>query len=371
MRMLCERSLEHGNDVFICFVDFEKAFDRVNWVKLMQILKNLEVDWKDRRMIQKLYIEQSAVIRIGGGESKPGIIGRGVRQGCPLSPLLFLIYAESMMIEAMDEIEEGVRVGGELLKDVRFADDQGMVANTEEGLQKLMNGLHKTANKYDMRINVKKTKTMVVSKRPGQEINIVLDGQRIEQVKHFKYLGAIITEDGRSLMDVKARIGMAKEAFRKRKELLTRRFDRTLKKKMVKSLIWPVALYASESWTLREEEKRRLNAFEMWVWRRIEKISWMERITNEEVLQTVGETRQLLVTVFRRKKNWIGHILRGGGLFRDIMEGRMEGKRTRGRKRLGMIDELKEDSYEMMKRRAEDREGWRCWMPRTCLQAEH
>jgi len=64
MRMLCERSLEHGNDVYICFVDFEKAFDRVNWVKMMSTLRNLGVDWRDRRMIAELYMNQEAVVRI-------------------------------------------------------------------------------------------------------------------------------------------------------------------------------------------------------------------------------------------------------------------------------------------------------------------
>ena len=87
--MLCERSMEHGNDVYVCFVDFEKAIDRVNWVKMFEILKDLHVDWKDRRLLKDLYMNQEAVIRVADGESKPGIIGRGVRQGCPISPLLF------------------------------------------------------------------------------------------------------------------------------------------------------------------------------------------------------------------------------------------------------------------------------------------
>ena len=88
--MLFERSLKHGNDVYVCFVDFEKAFDRVNWVKMFEILKDLHVDWKDRRLLKDLYMNQEAVIRVADGESKPGIIGRGVRQGCTISPLFYI-----------------------------------------------------------------------------------------------------------------------------------------------------------------------------------------------------------------------------------------------------------------------------------------
>ena len=95
------------------------------------------------------------------------MIGQGVRQGCTLSPLLFSIYAEAMMLEAMEGIEEGVRVGGTLVKDVIFADDQGMVAGTGQGLQIVMDGLTETAKKYDMKINVKKTKSVVVSREEG------------------------------------------------------------------------------------------------------------------------------------------------------------------------------------------------------------
>ena len=111
MRMICERSLEFGNNVYICFVHFEKAFDRVNWEKMMKVLQSIGVDWRDRRMISELYMNQDAVLRIAGGESDSGIIGRGVRQGCPLSPLLFSIYAEMMMKEALENAEEGLRVG--------------------------------------------------------------------------------------------------------------------------------------------------------------------------------------------------------------------------------------------------------------------
>src|SRR6478609_6728954 len=113
MRMICDRSLEFGNNVYICFVDFEKAFDRVNWEKMIKVLQSIGVDWRDRRMISELYMNQEAVVRIAGDESDSSIIGRGARQGCPLSPLLFSIDAEMMMKGALENMEEGVRVGGD------------------------------------------------------------------------------------------------------------------------------------------------------------------------------------------------------------------------------------------------------------------
>ena len=83
--MLTERSLQHAQNVYVCFVDYEKAFDRVglDWKKLMNALRRLEEDWKDRRLIRNLYMGQ----KVEGECSEPGVIGRGVRQGYPLSPI--------------------------------------------------------------------------------------------------------------------------------------------------------------------------------------------------------------------------------------------------------------------------------------------
>ena len=135
-------------------MDFEKAFDRVKWTKLFEVLKKIGVNWRDRRLIMNLYMQQTAVVRTENGDSEPGEIGRGVRQGCLLSPLLFSIYAEMMMIEAMEGVKEGVRIEGELLKNVKFADDHVMQAHTEKGLQTIMNALSKTGKDYDIKINV-------------------------------------------------------------------------------------------------------------------------------------------------------------------------------------------------------------------------
>ena len=110
---------------------------------------------------------------------------------------------------------------------------------------------------------------------------------------------------------------------------------------------------------------------EMWLWRRMERISYTERVTNEEVLRRVGEERQLLNLIRNRKKNWIGHILRGDGIVKEVIEGRREGQRSIGRPRAGMLDDLVVVSYGDTKRRAEDRGGWRSWLPWTCRKTEH
>ena len=194
-----------------------------------------------------------------------------------------------------------------------------MISNSEQRLQRL----NEVAKSYDMKINVKKTKTMVVSRTEGKKVDILIEGKRVEQVKQFKYLGSVLTEDASCIDDVKQRIAMDKEAFNKRREMMTGGMDRGVKKRLVKALIWPVALYGCETWTLRKMEIDRLRAFEMWIWRRMEKVSWEDRKTNEEVLTAVGEERRLIETVEKRKKNWIGHVVRGGGLLKLTLEGRM------------------------------------------------
>jgi hypothetical protein len=372
LRMMIERSIDFDNEVYVCFVDFEKAFDRVNWVKLMAILKNVGVDWRDRRLIADLYMNQEVMVRIEGECTEAAEVGRGVRQGCLLSPLLFSLYAEAMMKEALEDIDEGIKVGGQLVKDVRFADDQAMTASSENGLQIMMDRLNNTAKDFGMRVNINKTKVMRISKKGEGIVNIMLDGQKIEQVKKFKYLGTWITEDGRCDLEIKSRIAMAKEAFSGIRDLITRNLRKDIKKRIIKTMVWSVALYACETWVLKEEEKRKLEAFEMWLWRKMEKISYTEHMSNVRVLERVNEERNLIKTIVKRRKNWIGHVLRGDNLLKLVIEGRMEGKRGRGRKRKGMLDDLLDKgSYADLKRRALCKETWRIWLPMTCLRTEH
>src|SRR2546426_5010762 len=106
-----------------------------------------------------------------------------------------------------------------------------------------MDRLNATAKNYNMKLNVKKTKTKIVARKGGGTVSIMVEGQRVEQVKKFKYLGSVIAEDGRCMEDKKQRIGCAKDAFNNRKELLTNSRNKALKKRIVKVLVWPVALY--------------------------------------------------------------------------------------------------------------------------------
>ena len=113
-----------------------------------------------------------------------------------------------------------------------------------------------------MKINVKKNKVLRVckngSKREGgNSINIMIEGQWVEQVNQFRYLGSLISDDGTCTAELKSRIAMAKNAFNKRRELFSKRLSKELKKKVIMTIVWSVALYGSETWTLRKYERDR------------------------------------------------------------------------------------------------------------------
>lgn len=361
IRMIAERCMDVNKEIYVCFIDWEKAFDRVDWNILMKILKEIQLNWKDRRLIRELYKGQKVVVRVDNEETEEVIIGRGVRQGCCMSPALFNLYAEKLLEEALANTE-GIKIGNENMRNIKYADDQAVVADSILKLQNMVENINEAGKRFGMKINVGKTKVMKIGKEE-ERMNVVIEGQTLEQVKNFKYLGGMIYTNGSCTQEIRCRISMGKTAFLKVKDLLTsKRIPLKLRKRFAKCYIWSVVLYGSETWTVRKKEEKYLESFEMWLWRRMENIKWSDKIRNEEVLRRVGEERRILETIRERKASWIGHILRRDCLQRRIMEGAIEGRRSRGRRKFGMLtDILKGRSYEEMKTCAQDRESWRRW----------
>ena len=141
----------------------------------------------------------------------------GKRQGCPLSPTLFNIYLEDLMKNCFPNIG-CVNIGGRSIKCIRFADDMALLAEDERILKNMLMELNERCEDYGMKINMSKTKAMVIGRKP-KKIDIRIKGDSIEQVGSFKYLGCNISINMNSCQEVKQRMAMAKEAFNRKRSI--------------------------------------------------------------------------------------------------------------------------------------------------------
>ena len=339
-RVLTERALDVQKDVFACFVDYEKAFDKVRHEKLFGILKDLEVDGKDLRLIKNLYWRQKAGVRVGEEVSMWQDIKRGVRQGCVLSPDLFNIYSEVIMRDLMEL--EGIKVGGRNVNNIRYADDTVLLADSAEKLESLVGELVRASDRHGLKLNTAKTKVMVVTKGSDQvRINVRVGEEALEQVEKYKYLGSLVTQDGRCVEDIKTRIAIAKNAFTKIKAMVTNRaISINLRKRFIKAYVWSTLTYGCEAWTMNKEMEKRIEAAEMWCYRRMMKISWTERVSNEQVLNRAGAKREIMRAIRRRQLRFLGHVMRRQQMESNCMTGRLDGRRGRGRPRMKLLDSL-------------------------------
>ena len=148
--------MEMQKTLYICFIDYTKAFDRAKHDLLFKILSKAGVPDKKINIIKYLYVQQKATVRYENETSEEITIKRGVRQGCILSPCLFNIYTEYLIREALED-GKGININGQNITNIRYTDDTIILAESEQQLQHMIDKLDATCEQYGMAMNDKKT----------------------------------------------------------------------------------------------------------------------------------------------------------------------------------------------------------------------
>jgi hypothetical protein len=267
-----------------------------------------------------------------------------------------------VMRETLEGLNGGIRIGGRRVTNLRYAEDIILLANSVMELQELVDRLERVSRKYSLLINIDKTKVMASD---GADCDVNIQGAQLEQVNTFPYLGSLVTDDAECTKEIRARLSKGQAIRASLKKIWkSHGIPTETKIRVEKALVWPVATYGSESWTVRKNEETRINAFEMKGLRQILRVSWTAKKTNEWVLEKAGVKRELLAAVRRRKLSYYGHVMRkqGDNLGKEIMQGTMPGSRTRGRPRMAWMDNIKSWTHHSMGeliRKAENRDQWR------------
>ena len=158
---IIEKAREFQKNIYFCFIDYAKAFDCVDHNKLRKILREMGIPDHLTCLLRNLYVGQEATVRTGHGTTDRFQIGKGVFQGCILSPCLFNFYAEYIMRNAgLEEAQAGINIAGRNISNLRYADDTTLMAESEEELKSLLNKMKEESEKVGSKVNIQKTKIM-------------------------------------------------------------------------------------------------------------------------------------------------------------------------------------------------------------------
>ena len=301
VRQVVEKTIEKDRVLYMAFVDLEKAYDNVNRIKLWKVLEEYDVKGRLLKAVQAMYEDGKASVRVGDRESEWFGVHKGVRQGCTLSPWLFNVYVDKVAREAREKFVSEVKLSTGDVGMLLFADDMVIMAESEEGLQSNLKVLSEAMDRWDLKVNWMKTKVMrVARKRDSCEVSI--GDQVIEQVDEMKYLGVMISSDGRMEKEIEARIAMATRLVGGMGDTVVsrRELSKGTKLKVVNATMMPSLLYGCEVWSLTKQQQGRVQATQMRVLRRIEGVNRMDRVRNEDIRQRLGQ--EDIVQVIRRRQ---------------------------------------------------------------------
>ena len=198
--------------------------------------------------------------------------------------------------------------------------------------------------KVGLKLNIKKTKIMASGRITSWEI----DGETVETVSDFIFLGAKITADGDCSHEIKRHLFLGREVMTKQDSIFKSR-DITLPTKvcLVKAMVFPLVMYGCEGWTVKKAERRRIDAFELWCWRRLLRIPWTARRANKSILKEISPGISLEGMMLKLNLQYFGHLMRRvDSLEKTLMLGGIGGRRRRGRQRMRWLDGIT-DSMDM------------------------
>ena len=202
-------------------------------------------------LLRNLYAGQEATVRTGHGRTDWFQIGKGVYQGCILSPCLFNLYAEDIMRNAgLEEAQAGIKIGGRNINTFRYADDTTLMAESEKELKSLLMKVKEESEKVVLKLNIQKVKIMASGPITSWEI----DGETVETVSDFIFGGSKITADGDYSHEMKRCLLLGRKVMTNLDSIFKSR-DMLTRVRLVKAMVFPVVMYGCASWSVKKAER--------------------------------------------------------------------------------------------------------------------
>ena len=373
LRIIIEQSVEWNSPLYMCFIDFIKAFDSLDRESMWKLLKHYGVPQKIINIILALYDGCQCSVIHRGKLSPAFPVSTGVKQGCLLSPIIFTLAVDWIMKQSTRG-RNGIQwTPTTQLHDLDFADDIVLMSHAFTHMQEKTATVEKESAKQGLQFNIGKTKTL----RLGHNVDTLLKvgDEEVEDVSTFTYLGSLVSKTGGAEEDVEARVRKAQLAFITLNPVWRSPVIRSKTKlKIFNSNVKSVLLYGSETWLMTDKLRSRLQTFINKCLRKVLRIFWPNWITNEELWSTTN-TKPIDEEIRRRKWKWLGHTLRKDpmSITRQSLRWNPAGRRKRGRPkktwRRTVEEEMKQVdmSWGQLSNIAQNRVRWRATVAAACV----
>ena len=372
LRHVVQQCAEYRNPLMMAFVDYEKAFDSVHRPILWRVLRHYGIPLKYVNLIKSVHERSRCKVNVNGVLSSEFPVNSGVLQGNVLSPMLFILLMDFVMRRTVMDGGEGLDwIDNGKLADLEYADDAVLIGRTPQDLQSLLTRMHEISQEVGLKINTRKTEIMRTEY--ALEDEITLEGERVNEVESFKYLGTMISNTGSLELEFNERLKKANQTMgRLSKIWKSNRLKLHIKIRLYISLVRSVLLYGHESWYDNETISNRFLRFENKALRRILGVKWQDRIRNETIRE-ITQVPYVDEIMMRGRWRWFGHALRTPQerLVHQTFNWAPHGTRRVGRPRPTWLRTMKreagDDEWRSIDFKAQDRDDWRNLTEALCV----